>query len=107
MSNSESNTPLWTPSKERIENSNAMKFMKQVSEKSGFTGSTFHDLWEWSVNNPEPFWDNIWDFGDIIGDKGSNRISNGKEKLILKGDNPPEIIISRTRRNEVEKWIGK
>lgn len=81
MLNTESNTPLWTPSKERIENSNAMKFMKQVSEKSGFAGSTFHDLWEWSVNNPEPFWDNIWDFGDIIGEKGSNRISNGKEKF--------------------------
>jgi DNA-binding LytR/AlgR family response regulator len=37
----------------------------------------------------------------------TERLSNGKEKLILKGDNPPEIIISRMRRNEVEEWIGK
>ena len=73
-----SNTPLWTPSEERIANSNATKFMKQVKEKSGFNGKTFR---EWSVNNPEPFWDNVWDFGDIIGDKGSSRISNGKEKF--------------------------
>ena len=35
----------------------------------------------------------------------TERLSNGKEKLILKGDNPPEIIISRMRRNEVEEWI--
>ena len=35
----------------------------------------------------------------------TERLSNGKEKLILKGDNPPEIIISRTRRNEVGEWI--
>ena len=37
----------------------------------------------------------------------TERLSNGKERLILKGDNPPEIIISRTRRNEVGEWIGK
>ena len=35
----------------------------------------------------------------------TERLSNGKEKLILKGDNPPEIIISRMRRNEVGEWI--
>ncbi|MBR1735208.1 MAG: AMP-binding protein, partial [Alphaproteobacteria bacterium] len=76
-----SNTALWTPSEERIANSNAMRFIKQVKEKSNFNGTTFHDLWEWSVNNPESFWDNVWDFGDIIGEKGSDRISNGKEKF--------------------------
>jgi DNA-binding LytR/AlgR family response regulator len=37
----------------------------------------------------------------------TERLSNGKEKLILNGDNPPEIIISRMRRKEVEEWIGK
>ena len=37
----------------------------------------------------------------------TERLSNGKERLILKGDTPPEIIISRTRRNEVGEWIGK
>lgn len=36
----------------------------------------------------------------------TERLSNGKKRLILKGDTPPEIIISRTRRNEVAEWIG-
>jgi DNA-binding LytR/AlgR family response regulator len=35
----------------------------------------------------------------------TERLSNGKERLILKGDTPPDIIISRTRRNEVGEWI--
>lgn len=36
----------------------------------------------------------------------TERLPNGKKRLILKGDTPPEIIISRTRRNEVAEWIG-
>ncbi len=30
---------------------------------------------------------------------------NGKETLILKGDNPPEIAISRDRKQKVHEWI--
>lgn len=75
------NEALWIPSAERIANSNATKFINQVKEKAGFAGTTFHDLWEWSVTNPETFWDNVWDFGNIIGDKGSSRLSNKAEKF--------------------------
>lgn len=67
---------LWTPSEERIKNSNAAKFMKFVEERCQFSGSTFHDLWEWSVSNPKDFWNAIWDFCGVIGEKGSSRISN-------------------------------
>lgn len=31
--------------------------------------------------------------------------TNGKEKLILRGDNPPEIIVSRAKKNNVHKWL--
>ncbi|MDR3151681.1 MAG: acetoacetate--CoA ligase, partial [Holosporaceae bacterium] len=71
---------LWTPSEERIKNSNARKFMKLVGER-GFDGSSFHDLWKWSVGNTSTFWDSVWDFSDIIGDKVSDRISNGAENF--------------------------
>jgi acetoacetyl-CoA synthetase len=72
---------LWTPSSERIKNSNAHAFIKLVSGRYGFTGTTFRDLWKWSVGNPYDFWDSVWDFSDIIGEKGSNRISNGASKF--------------------------
>lgn len=81
MSATKSNMPLWIPSRERIENSNALKFIKQAQRNGGFSGSTFYDLWQWSVDNPETFWNNVWDFSDIIGDKGSDRVSNGKKKF--------------------------
>lgn len=67
---------LWTPTEERIQNSNAMRFMNAIKAQHGFEGHTFHDLWKWSVANPETFWDAVWDFGGIRGEKG-DRKSNG------------------------------
>ncbi|MDR1334892.1 MAG: acetoacetate--CoA ligase, partial [Holosporaceae bacterium] len=71
------NKLLWTPSEERIAASNATAFMQQVREQYGFDGRTFHDLWHWSVSNSSDFWNSVWDFCSIIGDKGSDRLSNG------------------------------
>ncbi|MDR2268101.1 MAG: hypothetical protein LBD81_01465, partial [Holosporaceae bacterium] len=56
---------LWTPSEERIRYSNARKFIKLVSER-GFSGSSFHDLWKWSIGNTSVFWNAVWDFGDVV-----------------------------------------
>lgn len=33
-------------------------------------------------------------------------LTNGKEKLLLRGDNPPEIIISRDNKEKVHKWVS-
>ncbi|MDR1362029.1 MAG: acetoacetate--CoA ligase [Holosporaceae bacterium] len=71
---------LWTPSEERIKESNAARFMKLAGER-GFGGSTFPELWKWSVENTSVFWNSVWDFGNIVGDKGSDRVSNGAEKF--------------------------
>lgn len=38
---------------------------------------------------------------------GTERLDNGRLRLCLSGENPPEIFISRTRRNEIVEWIGK
>ncbi|MDR0753205.1 MAG: acetoacetate--CoA ligase [Holosporaceae bacterium] len=71
---------LWTPSDERIANSNIFRFMKNLGDSNEFNGTTFHDLWKWSVANTHEFWTAVWDFSDIIGEKG-DRISNDAEKF--------------------------
>lgn len=38
---------------------------------------------------------------------GTERLGNGRLRLCLSGENPPEIFISRTRRNEIVAWLGK
>ncbi len=71
---------LWNPSESRIAESNASKFIQLVKEMYSFKGETFHDLWEWSVSNPKEFWNAVWDFGEVIGEKGE-RMSNGAQKF--------------------------
>ena len=39
--------------------------------------------------------------------KGFDSLPNGRIRLQLYGDDYPEIIVSRTQRKKVCKWLGK
>lgn len=67
-------TPLWTPS--RPEDTILSAFMKETRGAA----MSYDDFWRWSVENAADFWDKVWDFTGVIGDKGSDR------KLIHEGD---------------------
>ncbi len=67
-----SNDPLWTPSPDKINNSDLHHFMA----KNGHEKSDYHTFWQWSVNNHEDFWNNFWDHAGIIGNKGDVILKN-------------------------------
>ncbi len=69
--------PLWTPSKERIENSNISKFIDLINQKYNSQINDFDSLWAWSIENQEKFWNQIWDFCNVISSSKGERISNG------------------------------
>ncbi len=69
-----SKKPIWTPSKKRIAQANITQFSKRIQEVYLPTLETYEDLYQWSINSPELFWNEIWDFFEIIGDKGSDRV---------------------------------
>ena len=56
-----SDTPklLWTPSPERIAQSNLATFRRAVGRNS----DDYMALHAWSVDQPEAFWTAVWDFG--------------------------------------------
>ncbi len=60
---------LWSPSEEQKKSSVIWAFMGRVNEKLGTEMSTYEELYRWSVDQPVPFWEAVWDFYDIIGDK--------------------------------------
>lgn len=62
--------PLWTPAQNDVENSLIYKFMQEMGEKTNRSFKTYDDLWRWSVEEKEVFWDSVWDFTGIIGEKG-------------------------------------
>ena len=55
---------LWSPA---ATSNNIDKFKDQLGKNKNI--SSYNDLHEWSVSNKEEFWDNVWDFTKIIGDK--------------------------------------
>ncbi len=59
-----SDTPLWTPS--HPESTQLAEFMRKL----GHDSLDYDAFWRWSVDNPEKFWDSVWDFAEIIGEKG-------------------------------------
>lgn len=69
--------PLWTPSPERIAQSALRRFMTEASGRAGARLETFRELHAWSVEDREGFWDLVWDFCGIVGDKGEAVLENG------------------------------
>ena len=64
---------LWSPA---ATSNNIDKFKNQLGKNKNI--SSYNDLHEWSVSNKEEFWDNVWDFTKIIGDKKGDILKEGK-----------------------------
>lgn len=64
-------TPLWTPSSAQVAAAPLMAFMAQASQRAGRKFSSFADLHAWSIAERAAFWDLVWDFCGVIGQKGS------------------------------------
>lgn len=63
-------TISWSPTPEKIQSSNLNAFMAYVQERTGKKFNDYNGLWQWSVDEKDIFWDCIWDFCDVKGDKG-------------------------------------
>ena len=66
-------TPLWMPAPERVAASQVMAFMAEANRRHGLTLASYRELHAWSVAHPDLFWDLVWDFCGVIGDKGARR----------------------------------
>lgn len=102
--------PLWTPSAQTRENALITKFMQ------GLPVQDYQSLWQWSVDNSEAFWERVWDFAGIIGEKGDVVLSqpdkmiggqffpNGKinyaENMLKKRDGDTAIIFRDEKGGE-------
>ena len=68
---------LWTPSAERVATSEMRRFADLAEQKTGERFADYAALHAWSIRDPETFWDLVWDFGGVIGDKGSSKLADG------------------------------
>ena len=64
--------PLWTPSPERAAASELARFMKRAGK------TDYAELHRWSVESSPAFWNMVWDFCEVRGDRGARTLVDGE-----------------------------
>ncbi len=72
-----SDAPLWRPSQERVAATAMTRFMQAASARWGIGLEDYDALHAWSVAAPERFWDMLWDFAGVLGEKGGTVLLDG------------------------------
>ena len=95
------NNLLWRPSPNRIANTSLFKFIEHVNLNKKMKIKNFDNLHKWSVEHRHDFWDEVWNFYEVIGIKG--------EKPYLKPDNnlPGTIFFPKGKLNYAENMLKK
>lgn len=57
--------PVWSPSNSFIRESNLTHYSQWLQREKGLAFQQYKELWEWSVNHPEEFWESIWNYFGI------------------------------------------
>ena len=78
----DTNTPIWIPSHDRINNSNFKKYFSFLKTQFNKEFSEYNELYSWSITEIEEFWRSIWEYSGIINSKSYHSILN---KRIMPG----------------------
>ena len=104
------NTILWSPNQEIIDQANSAKFIAHINTKFDLNLVSFHELHQWSVEYPKSFWDEIWYFAGVIGDKGKHILDDqaemfGQSWFLDSRVNFAENLLNESNRNQEDQAI--
>jgi acetoacetyl-CoA synthetase len=92
--------PLWVPSPARIAEMPLTAFMVEASRRTGKTFASYAELHSWSVDSRADFWNLVWDFCGVVGEKGG--------RLLVDGDKMPgAAFFPDARLNFAENLLRK
>lgn len=74
--------PLWQPSKKNVEQTQLHQFMQEINQSHSLSLSSYSTLHQWSVTHSENFWEDLWDYCQVIGSKGG-------QPYLVDGDKMP------------------
>jgi acetoacetyl-CoA synthetase len=66
---------LWQPDAERVRKAQVSVFREAFAQRLGKPIADIKDLHRLSVQHREAFWDLVWDFGGLIGEKGQHSLT--------------------------------
>ena len=67
-------SPLWTPSPERVAAADVTAFRGWLAAERGVVFDDVAALWRWSVDDIEAFWAALWRYGGVIASRGWNDV---------------------------------
>ncbi|WP_281546078.1 acetoacetate--CoA ligase [Grimontia sp. SpTr1] len=70
-----SEQPLWRPNASRIANANLTDFINEVNRQYTLSLTNYDQLYDWSVKHSEAFWETLWTFASVVGERGERVIS--------------------------------
>ena len=92
---------LWSSNEEGKKTSNLEFFCRELDKKNILKYKpNFEYIWKWSVNKPEIFWSEIWDFTKIKGIKGKKVLK--KNKIFYKN-----LFFPKSKLNYAENLLPK
>jgi acetoacetyl-CoA synthetase len=68
--------PLWIPSAERIARARVTAFGRAAEQRFDRSFPDYRSLYRFSIDRPGEFWDAVWDFTGIRGDKGDRVVEH-------------------------------
>lgn len=71
-------TLLWTPSETRVANSPMTAFARAAAERAGRGLPDYAALHRFSIDDRETFWDLLWDFTGVVGEKGGRVLADDR-----------------------------
>src|SRR5512145_856560 len=110
---------IWTPSPARVAGSNLRRFIEKVNKASDRGIGNYAQLYKWSIEKPEEFWPEIWNFCGIRASRqwetvltGGDRMPgshwflgarlNFAENLLRRADNKTAILFRAEDRRRTE-----
>ena len=69
--------PLWIPGPKRTESAQITAFRRDANDRYSLALGNYAELHAWSVREPAAFWDLVWDFCGVIGEKGARHLADG------------------------------
>lgn len=72
--------PLWTPSSEQIAASRMSEYARFVEDREDVNFTDYASLHHWSCHSGSKFWSQLWDFANVVGEKGE-RIVVDEDKM--------------------------
>jgi acetoacetyl-CoA synthetase len=68
---------LWAPDAAFVDRARMTDYARWLTARHGLAAGGYDELWQWSVADPGRFWTSVWDYFDVLGQRGAGPALRG------------------------------